>query len=122
MTNLEKYQSLAGNIPYNNFARPYVFYPKKDDYSNPYIRRYFVKKINDNDIIEVSGENYKTLSAELYVMISMKWKISGPTATLKDGSVFIEGIIEFNQKQVRDAEKTMPGISKRLKNMLEGYK
>ena len=122
MTTLEGYQKLAGYTIFTSFPRPYLFAPGDDDYTMPYVRRYFVRKINDSDIIEVSSENYKTLSGSLYIKLLMKWKITGPQNTvIKNGIVTSEGVVEFNFAQIKEAEKSMPGMFKRLPNLLEGY-
>jgi hypothetical protein len=123
MTNLEKYQKIAKNPISMGYPKSFLFNPQGDDYEELYVNRYFIKKINDDDIIEVSSENYKTISGVLYSLVCIKWKISGPKTTIiKNGIVTTEGVIEFNRKQTLDSEKTMPGISKRLKNPLEGYR
>lgn len=123
MTSVDKYKQLtAVNIP-ATFARARLFAPTDDQYSLPFVRRYFAKKINDNEIIEVDGENYKMLSGLIYTLLSIKWKISGSVNTVTQNNIVTsEGVVEFNSQQVRTAEKTMPGISKRLPNLLEGYK
>lgn len=122
MTIVEKYQKLAGYTIFTSFPRPYLFSPKDDDYTMPYVRRYFVKRINDNEIIEVNVDNYKSLSSTLYIMVLMKWKITGPQNTvIKNGIVTSEGVVEFNFAQIKEAEKSMPGMFKRLPNLLEGY-
>ena len=122
MTSLEKYKKLAGETAPTEFARARLFSPTDDQYQLPFIRRYFAKKINDNEIIEVDDENYKKLSGTLYILLSMKWKITGSVNTTRNNNIVTsEGIVEFNSQQIRLAEKTMPGISKKLPNLLEGY-
>lgn len=122
-TVLEKYKILNGNNLLTDFPIPYLFLPVESDYNQRFLRRYFVKKINDNDIIEVSNINFKGISSKIYFMASIKWRISGKKYSIvENGITTFEGVYEFNQKQVQLAEKTIPEISKRITNYLEGYK
>ena len=66
MIDLNKYINLAGESIPPIFPRAYLFSSNDIDYSIPYTRRYFVKKINDNDVIEVKGDNFKTLPGNIY--------------------------------------------------------
>jgi hypothetical protein len=123
MIDLNKYINLAGDIIPPIFPRAYLFSVNDIDYSIPYTRRYFVKKINDNDIIEVKGDNFRTLPGNIYQKISITWQVSGkPHSVVQNGNVVQEGAFEYNKKQVRLAEKEMPGmVSKISENYLLGF-
>jgi hypothetical protein len=124
MINLDKYINLAGNTIPLIFPRAYLFSANDIDYSIPYTRRYFVKKINDNDIIEVQGDNFKSLPSNIYQKSNISWKISGTQHNvIKNGQIDQEGVYEYNEKQAKLAEKYMPGITKKVSgNYLVGFK
>jgi hypothetical protein len=124
MINLDKYISLAGdNIP-PVFPRAYLFSNKDVDYSIPYTRRFFAKKINDNDVLEVEGDNFKNLPGNIYQKVSVSWQVSGfERNQVKNGRVVQEGAFEYNQKQVKLAEKDMPGLTQKIGgNYLLGFR
>lgn len=110
MIDISKYNNLMGRIIPPIFPRAYLFGSEPLDYTLPFTRRYFVKKANDNEIIEVSSKNYKTIPGNIYIKVALQWKISG------------EGAENHNKNQVELAEKKMPGLSDKIKNYLAGYK
>ena len=124
MIDRDKYIKLAGDIIPPIYPRAYLFAPTNLDYSIPYTRRYFVKKINDNDIIEVEGDNHRNLPGNIYQKVSISWQISGfDRDQIKNGKVVQEGAFEYNQTQVKLAEKDMPGLTQKISgNYLIGFK
>lgn len=116
MTNLEKYSKLVTNPTPTEFPKSYYFNPSGDDFEVPFVRRYFVRKINSKDIVEVDGDNFKTISPAIYVLVSIKWKLSGPANSIYEkGLLKTEGYIDFNKRQIIEAEKELPGISSVIK-------
>lgn len=112
MTNLEKYTNLVKNPTPTEFPKSYFFNPSGDDFTAPFVRRYFVKKINGRDITEVDGDNFKTISSVIYLLTSIKWKLSGsPESVYQNNVLKTEGYVDFNKRQIKEAEKTIPGIS-----------
>ena len=63
--------------------------PTKEQYRSGILVRYFAKKINENKIIEIDPSRLTGLDKNLYVIVSLVWKISG----LKEKKV-VNGIIE----------------------------
>ena len=124
MIELGKYINLAGDIIPSVFPRAYLFSTNDIDYSIPYTRRYFVKKINDNDVVEVKGDNFKTIPENIYQKTSITWQVSGfQRNVIKDGKVVQEGAYEYNRKQVMLAEKYMSGLTSKIsENYLNGFK
>lgn len=124
MIDLNKYINLAGEIIPPIFPRAYLFSTNDVDYSIPYTRRYFVKKINDNDVIEVKGDNFKTLPGNIYQKTSITWQVSGiQRNVIKNGRLIQEGAYEHNRKQVHLAEKDMPGLTMKIsENYLAAFK
>jgi len=124
MIDLNKYITLAGETIPSVFPRAYLFSSNDIDYSIAYTRRYFVKKINDHDIIEVKGDNFKNLPGNIYLKVSITWQVSGSQRNMtKNGKVIQEGAFEYNKKQVQSAEKNMSGITEKIsQNYLAEYK
>jgi len=59
--------------------------PTTDDYTRGYVTRYFVQKVNDGTIYEVSGDSYNTIINGLYSKINLIWRIiGGISGVLKD--------------------------------------
>lgn len=124
MIDLNKYINLAGEVIPSIFPRAYLFSSTDIDYNVAYTRRYFVKKINDNDVIEVKGDNFKTLPENIYQKVSIDWQVTGFQRNfVKDGKVVQEGAYEYNKKQVHLAEKDMPGLTTKIsENYLKCFK
>lgn len=91
------------------------------------IQRYFLQRKNDlNDITEVDSTQFnlyanQQIDNNLYTAIQLTWYITGNTQdTILNGSKQF-GIISKNRNEVVNAERRMPGISKKLSNLLEFY-
>ncbi len=115
---------ISSNINLNvTYAEEHFVNPMEDDYRNGQITRYFVKKVNDLKIIEVSDESFDSCSDFLYQKVSLIWMLSGPR-----NSVYFKGILqstgvsENNTFQLKLIEKTMPGVIDKLNNPLQFYK
>lgn len=76
-----QYPDNKRNIRYPEIQTAYPVYnkpsPQQNDYDTGYIYRYFVKKINDKTIYEISKENYVDVSPNIYAKISIEWKLTG---------------------------------------------
>jgi hypothetical protein len=97
--------------------------PTTDDYNRGYVTRYFVQKVNDGTIYEVSGDSYNTIINGLYSKINLIWRIIGSKTNIYQNKVKIySGVREDNLNVIRSAEKSMPGISGVLKDPLEFYR
>jgi hypothetical protein len=97
--------------------------PTADDYKRGYINRYFVKKVNDGTIYEVSGDSFNTIINGLYSKINLIWRITGSKTDVYQNKVKIySGVKEDNLTAIRNAEKSMFGLSGVLKDPLEFYK
>ena len=109
---IENYKKL--NPPAFNIKYGVEFFPKPSDkdYKKKSIVRYFIKKINDNNIIEVSYENWENISFIIYERMSLEWMINGPRDEVEYSNV----------KFMKQSEKLMPGIKNKLINPLQFYK
>ena len=108
------------NIPY------YIPTPTTDDYKKGKINRYFLKKINEFKVFEVSEEVFdkhgaETVDPNLYTSLKIEWYISGVAkSTAKDG-IYVIGTYERNLSAIQTAEASMPSISRLLLDPLQFY-
>jgi len=97
----------------------------KNDIRNGFITRYFLKKVNETLIIEISAETAKMYSEQKidnnqYELGLIKWVITGTIET-NNVSISIPGVVDINNTSIKQLEKTLPGISNKLNNPLEFY-
>jgi len=108
---------------FNNYRDPSFYYPDPtaEQYESGYIKRLFLQRINnENDIIEVNaGEfdktnkvNKKGIDEGLYRKMAIDWSVVGPIAEVR----------KVNLSVIREAEKTMPGLSEYLTDLDEFHK
>jgi len=95
-------------------------FPIEDDYKKGFFIRYFVQKINDptDPIREVTQKEFGRVTGNLqafYFGVELKWKINGP----KYDKLKQPGIVDTNKRTLFRKEGEMPGIIKRLPNLLE---
>ena len=108
-----------------NYPNAFKPTPTDDDYQDTFIKRYFISKRNDtNIIIEVSQKEYtRILNGKLkgfYKGISLDWKISGPKEDRINTNGLEElGVVNTNYRMLTLMEDDMPGISRRLQNLLD---
>lgn len=105
--------------------RAYIPTLNENDYSNGYIRRYFVQKINDKSspIYEVSEKEYsRVLTKPLYNGVTVKWRISGPISETFTNSVFDKGVKESNRIAISLVSDKMPNLKFYLPNLLQFHK
>ena len=104
----------------------YIPTPIDIDYVRGYVRRYFVRKVNDlNGIIyEVSGSEFiRMASKPLYIRVSVKWRITGPKDMIMDGDKIIDnGVINSNRLAIKYASEKIENLSLYLPNLLQFYK
>lgn len=85
--------------------------PKKSDYENGYMYRYFFQQANDktSQVKEITKKEYNKIKNNyFYRVLKIKWKIIG------DGQI----AKEINGKIAYTAEKVMPGIKADLSSNL----
>lgn len=122
-----RYKQLKYDIQtkYNSFSH-HILELKAEDYDKGYVIRYFIKKINDNSIVEISKLTYddyigNLIDQNLYSVIDIKWQFVGPILTTYNQGITIRGVVDINQRALRAAEQKLPGISIKLNNLLEFY-
>jgi hypothetical protein len=70
---------------------PVAYQPKPagDDYVRGFFTRWFAKRVNGTKAIEINPEQSGQINTDLYTVVSVTWKISGPR-----NSLVVNGIIE----------------------------
>lgn len=90
-----------------------------------FFTRYFMKKINETLIIEVSAEQYaayqnRKIDNNMYIAAAIRWKITGPIQTVTT-PIKVLGVVESNLQSIKQIEKQIPGIVSKLTNPTEFY-
>lgn len=119
-TSYGEFSDLSGN------QAPAIYkpMPSSSDYDEGYIDRYFVKKINEDKIVEVTYENGNTVNTSLYKLVSLSWRISGPKHTTMKGNVKNNtGVVEQNEFEInRVYKENNVDLSKVLANRTEFWR
>lgn len=105
--------------------RAYVPTISINDIQTGYITRFFIKKVNELNIIEIDQQQYNDYSTifdiRLYSVVKIKWFISGNLQDSFENNVMIPGILSKNSKEVVEANSIMPGLIDKLTNLQEYY-
>jgi len=122
------YKTLRPNVNVSFFA-PLTAPPAitAENIKTGLIQRYFIKRYDQSLILEISQETYKEwqnniVDKNLFTAASIKWKIKGEqNDRVTDFNINVEGVISFNTRQIKKAEKLLPGLSLYLNNPLQFY-
>lgn len=122
-----QYSDNKRNIRYPEIQTAYPVYnkpsPQQNDYDTGYIYRYFVKKINDNVIYEISKENYTDVSPNIYAKVSIEWKLTGKKYDVFQNKIKIyDGVYDHNIAQIHKYKKYIIGLDKILRDPLEFWR
>ena len=103
-----------------------VISPTTNDYKLGFFRRYFLKKYNENLILEVDSKQFdlwksSVIDRNLYNGVEMLWFISGPIEDTYEKQIKIVGVYSKNQKQLSLAAQKMPELATKLSNLIEFY-
>lgn len=123
----EKLASLYGDFPTVSGKLPPVAQknkPTKDNYNTGYVPRFFVKKVNENRIMETTSQGAANINESLYKVVSLRWKISGPKNNVfKDGILDKNGVEEANKFEINRIKKEEDvDLSTTLTNLLEYWR
>jgi len=123
------YNKIAENIDLFvvNTPNTIVPTPTDDDYSIGFIRRYFVRKANDENTFtyEIPKDEYKEyIDNPFWVTADIKWRITGPlNPTYKDnGDIDDRGVMNSNKAAIGLATHKIKNIALYLPNYLQFYK
>jgi hypothetical protein len=123
---VDTYKKIKSVTTKYQHVNPYVVVLSAEAINTGIFTRYFIQKQNDFDIIEIDQKQYQKwqngqIDPNLYKAISIIWTIKGNATDIKQHGVTVLSVSNKNKKQVRLAEKQMPGISKKLTNYSEFY-
>lgn len=112
------FQDIAGRSPV--LYKPVL---SKKDYSAGSFIRVFAKKINENSITEISGEQAGDINKGLYQIISIQWTISGPRDNKFVNGAIVSGVYNQNTFELDRAYKESGvDLRKVLQNPLEYWR
>jgi hypothetical protein len=99
---------------------------KKQDILNGSIRRFFLKKHNETNIIEINQVQYQQwqngiIDTKLYDAVQLTWFITGNINDETINGFVKEGVASKNKKQLTLASKQFPLITSHLTNLTELY-
>jgi len=121
------YQQLKPNIKteYDSFIQ-YNVQIQQSDINNGFIFRYFIKKNNESNIIEINQKQYekfeqKKIDPNLYNACKLKWIISGNLKTEIKNNVSILSVSEQNKQSIEQASKKIALLKTKLINLTEFY-
>jgi hypothetical protein len=102
---------------------PIAYRPKPvgSDYDNGFLIRWFAMKVNAIKAVEISSTQSDSINSDLYSVVSIIWKISGPmNSLLVNGIIEKSGVYQENLNAIAQvkAEKLID-LSKTLTNPIE---
>lgn len=106
---------------------PTTVEPTDKDRTNGYFTRYFAAKVNDDEIIEITLNDFKNIGSEneldrnLYKVFSLRWKISGPVNDILDafGNIKESGIFDTNLRTINLKSQEYPSLKNYITDFLE---
>jgi hypothetical protein len=103
-----------------------IISPSINDYKSGFFRRYFLKKYNEKNIIEVNSKQFdlwksSIIDKNLYNGVELLWFISGPIDDVYEKQIRIVGVYSKNQKQISLAAQKIPELVSHLNNIIEFY-
>lgn len=123
---LEQYKKIK--TVKTDFQQPqtYLVIITEQDRKLGYINRYFVKKVNEQTIIEINAEQFELLASNkidsnLFISTMIEWSITGSLENSYANGTTILGVKVKNYKAVVEAENVLQGIISKLTNLIEYY-
>jgi hypothetical protein len=110
------------------FDSPEKYFPEitATDIQQKFIKRYFLYKINDRQVTEISLSQYnkwysQKLDNNIYVTFELNWYITGAAENIVSGNVTTLGVIQKNQTTINLINRRYPGFRDTVNNPLELY-
>lgn len=110
------------------FESPNVVVPiiNNSDRVNGYVTRYFLYKLNQQQLIEIDLPQYtkwqsKSIDNNIYYAFKLTWWISGPIDDIYSNGVLTKGVVTKNIELLRQLEPNVPEIFTFFTNLLEYY-
>jgi len=79
--------------------------PAKEDYFKGSVTRVFVKKINDDILVEINPYQSRNINQDLYKIVSINWTISGVRENSYSKGVITPGVSDLNNFEINRALK-----------------
>lgn len=105
-----------------------VWAPTNTMYRTGFATRYFVERLGsyegypieiDKDQAEMYGKD-NGIDEGAYSLVKLPWKLTGPERSImKNGETYIEGIFEYNQRQVFLATRVIPNLRTAIRDYTE---
>lgn len=115
VSNTGQYDISQGENIENIFVTDLVL-PTKQDYIAGFFTRYFVQDRRNLNIIEVSEKNKtRVLQLPFIQYQDVKWILKGPAEDTKHGPYIHFGAINQNRQAIKEAEKTIKGLTSYIK-------
>lgn len=111
---------------YQSITPSNVRIPTKEEYTQGFLVRYFIKKYNESIVYEIDESQFNDWAASLidpnlYTAVQLNWYITGEINDIENGPITHKGILTKNKESLKIAEKELLGISKLVTNLLEYY-
>jgi len=124
--NVIKYQAVNNVQVKFETPTPAIIQVTNEERTSGYKTRYIANKYNEPTLFEVDKLQFdkwleNKIDQNVWQVIPVHWKISGPLTTQIQGAVTIVGVREQNTKTIIDLESRIPGISKLLNNPIQYY-
>jgi hypothetical protein len=100
--------------------------PSSSEIAEGSMQRYFIKRINDANILEIDSNQYSkwltnVIDKKMYDSVKLTWMIGGSILDEHRHGIVVPGVITHNSKQRSFASRIIPGLKVRLENLLELY-
>ena len=97
-----------------------------EDRKNGVIDRYFLQKVNEPKIIEISKQIFEDFAAlkvdpNLYKTAKLKWHITGEIEDSQNGSLVTFGVKTKNKQAIKEANKNLQRLDVKLRNLAEFF-
>lgn len=129
MSILDSYKKLTQNklFKLKSKIETHIPNPTKEEYKRGWITRYFIQRTNDktSPIFEVNSIQFsKSISNDLYTIVSIRWRLTGPKETIYDsnGNVKEKSVSESNRIAIQLVYDKIPNLKLYLPNLLQFYK
>ena len=111
-------QNIVGLSNYK-FLQPSTYIPTitQKDYTEGYINRFFVGRINYFEVIETSYKDFNMTDTTYFTKVQINWKITGVEFNVYNGKMLeTVGVVNYNKYRILEAQKVIPKIDLILNN------
>ena len=123
------YKDIAKNIDtfIIKYPKTLVPLPSQNDYKAGFIRRYFIRRANDEygHIFEIDQNEYDEYSdSPFWIATDIKWRIAGPQNPVykDDGNVEDMGVVNSNKAAIARGSIQLKNLKLYLPNLTQFYK